>query len=183
MIALDLPGLLTLLSSTIAASTGAYVSARFGTLQREQADSARLRRATAEELIESLLDVRRLLRSAATSRDVREWTAAVEACFDNIDNARHRLPKSFRHLKFSVRGAIGEAVGAVAFADLTRSSDDYVELGEYDHKWSEFAIEYIEAATDSIRRWRDSKSSVADKLSLRGYDDWLAATGRYTQSA
>ena len=102
----------------------------------------------------------------------------MDVAFDAVDDARDRLPSGWRHLKRSLRAALGEAVGVVAFVDL-RSSSDEDELATYNHRWNEYALEYTDLVLDSTRRWRDARAKTAPKMTLASFDEWLAKTGRY----
>ena len=60
-----------------------------------------------------------------------------------IDDARHVMPPSLRHLKRSVRASIGEAMGGVAMADPDPRMLDY-ELAPFDYRWTSYAEEYVD---------------------------------------
>lgn len=177
---MDYAGMLTtVIGSTFAASVGAYLSARFGSRQRERAEANELRRNTASFLIERLADLKALLRSAEHSRDVSVWRATIEATYDAFDDARHRLPPRLRHVKRSLRYAIGEAT-ALSFVDHWRSGDDDSdEMADYNYRWTTYAIDYVDVVTDSVRRWRDSDARTADKVRVSDFDAWLRETERY----
>jgi hypothetical protein len=119
-----------------------------------------------------------LLRDVHSSRDVDEWARAVVVAFEAVDDARHRLPPPWRHLKRSVRAAEGEAVGVVAFGDF-RSSGEQDALAEYNHRWTEYAMEYTDLVLDAVRRWRDARPKTAEKIALLSFYAWLARTGRH----
>jgi hypothetical protein len=169
----------TLVSSTFAASVGAFFSARFGSVQRERAEAAEQRRETANVLIDRLTELKGLFRSAEHSREVRVWRLSIEATYDAFDDARHRLPVRLRHLKRSIRYAIGEAT-ALSFVDHWRSGDDESDdMAPYNYRWTTYAIEYVDMAVNSLRRWRDCDQRVADKVRAPDFDDWLRETGRH----
>lgn len=174
----DLLWLVPIVAAVVAAVAGAYVSARLGWVHAERAEVSRVRRESAEEIIRTLTKLRDLLRNASSSRDVDEWAAAVTEAYDAIDDARHRLPQEFRHFKRSVRYALGEAVGGVSLADL-QSSRERADLADYDHRWNEYAIEYLELAIVATRAWRDASAAAAPKLRLPDFDQWLARTDRH----
>jgi hypothetical protein len=175
---MDLSWLVGMVTTALAAAAGAYVSARLGLVHAERAEANRFRRETAEDLVGALTKLRDLLRDVQSNREIAQWAAAVIATYDAIDDARYRLPQSFRHLKQSLRFALGEAVGGVSWADMP-SSWETEELSDYDHRWNEYAIEYVEMATDSIREWRDASAQATSKIFLPAFDPWLAKTQRY----
>lgn len=175
---IDYSLLLGALGPMLAASLGAYFSARLGVAHAERTETIRRRLESAEDLVESLTTLRDLLRDVQHNRDVEQWTGAVNAAYDVIEDARYRTPISFRHLKRSVRFALGEAVGGVSLIDM-RVSHGQEELAEYNHRWNEYAIEYVEMALDSIREWRDAPVKAAQKVRLLAFDPWLAKTKRY----
>ncbi|POH64402.1 hypothetical protein C3B61_13220 [Cryobacterium zongtaii] len=175
---MDLSWLVGIASTALAAGAGAYVSARLGVVHADQAENNRFRRETAEEIVVSLTKLRDLLRDVQNDRNSEQWTVPVITAYDTIDDARHRLPQRFQHLRQSVRFALGEAVGGPSLADLGPSSEP-AELADYNHRWNEYAIEYIEMAVDSIREWRDASAKSAPNVRLPGFDLWLAKTSRH----
>lgn len=175
---MDLSWLSGVVATALAAAAGAYVSARVGVTHAERAESNRFRREAAEEIIGALGKLRDLLRDVQIDRDIDQWTVPVNVAYDAIDDARHRLPQDLRHLKQSVRFALGEAVGGPSFADL-RPSKEREELADYNHRWNEYAIEYIQMAMNSIREWRDASAKSASNVRLPGFDQWLAKTNRH----
>ncbi|WP_156786346.1 hypothetical protein [Microterricola viridarii] len=179
---MDLSWLVGIVTTALAAGVGAYVSARLGVVHAERADSNRLRRETAEEIIGALTKLRDLLRDVQNDRSPEQWTVPVITAYDTIDDARFRLPQGLRHLKQSVRFALGEAVGGPSLADL-RPSSERDELADYNHRWNEYAIEYVEMAMDSVRQWRDAPAKSASSVRLPGFDQWLAKTNRHVSGA
>ena len=174
----DLSWLVGMVTTALAAATGAYVSARLGVAHAERTEADRSRRDSAERLVTSLTTLRSLLRAVQDNRDVEPWIAAVNDVYDEIEDARFRLPQSFRHFQQSIRIALGEAVGGVSLVDL-RSSRGREELSDYNHRWNEYAIEYIEMTMGAVREWRDASAKAAPNVRLLGFDAWLAKTNRY----
>lgn len=170
---------ITLVGSTLAASVGAFLSARFGGRQRAHADDAKRRRATASVVIDQLLTVRALLREAQQFRDVAAWREAIESVYDALDDARYRLPDGFRHIKRSVRAAIGEATALSLTDSWPRSENDADALADYNREWTTNAIDYFDVVVDSLRAWRDASPKAADRIGVRSFDSWLAVTERY----
>lgn len=175
---LDLSWLAGMLPPALAAAVGAYFSARLGVVHAERAEASRLRRESADDLVEAFTALRNLFRDVQHDRDAGNWLAAVNVAYDAIEDARYRLPPSFRHLKQSIRFALGAAVGGVSLADM-QSTREHEELADYNYRWNEYAIEYIEMALDAIREWRDASVKTAPKVRLLAFDPWLAKSGRY----
>jgi len=171
---------ITVVGSALGASIGAYLSARFGSKQREAADEARFRRDSADQIIERLLALRAMLRDAEVERDVERWRETLESTYDAVDDARHRLPAGLRHAKRSLHAAIGEATG-LALIDLrSRALGEQEELAAFDYRWTSYAVEYVDLVLDSLRLWRDRAPRAAEKVRAPDFDHWLAATGRYS---
>lgn len=168
----------TLGTSVIGAFVGAYMSSRFGYRQGALAESDRRRREAADAMIPELVQLRRLLRNAETSRSTAEWVTVAEASYEALDDARHLLPKGLKHLKRSIRTSVGEAMGPIAMADIDPEMLQY-GLSPYDHRWTSYAIDYLDGAIDHIRAWRDARSSQVAALAMLDFDDWLAHTNRY----
>lgn len=169
---------LTLITTLVGAFVGAFASSRFGYQQRVFAEEDKRRQDIAERTLPLLLELRRLLRNAEEIRSNRAWAVATEAAYEALDDARHVMPPSLRHLKRSVRASIGEAMGGVAMADLDPRMLDY-ELAPFDYRWTSYAEEYVDAVIETVRRWRDASRSKAPKVDMRDFDDWLRVSGRY----
>jgi hypothetical protein len=108
----------TLGTTVIGAFAGAFLSSRFGYQQSALAESDRSQCQAADTAIPQLIHLRRLLRNAQTSRSTGEWALAAESAYEVLDDARPLLPEGSKHLKWSIRASIGEAMGAVAVADF-----------------------------------------------------------------
>jgi len=169
---------LTLGTTVLGAFAGAFLSSRFGYQQSARSELDRRRRSAADTVIPPLLELRRLLRNAETSRAAHEWASVTELAYEALDDARYLLPQGLKHLKRSIRASIGEAVGGVAVADLDPRMLGY-ELAPYNYRWTSYASEYLDGALDQMREWRDAPRSSASAVSMRDYDDWLARSGRY----
>lgn len=169
---------IVVLAPAIAASVGAYFSARLGVAHAERAENSRLRRDSAEEIIAALTPLRDLLRDVQENRDVKQWMIAVNTAYDAIEDAQYRAPSTFRHLKQSIRVSLGEAVGAVCWAD-SQPFREQVKIAEYNYRWNQYAIEYVELVMGSLREWRDASVKTAPRVRLLSFDRWLAATDRY----
>ena len=168
---------LTLITTLVGAFVGAFASSRFGYQQRVFAEEDKRRQDIAERTLPPLLELRRLLRNAEEMRSNRAWAVATEAAYEALDDARHIMPPSLRHLKRSVRASVGEAMGSVAMADLDPRMLEY-ELAPFDYRWTSYAEEYVNAVIETVRRWRDASRSKAPKVDMRDFDDWLKRSGR-----
>ena len=169
---------LTLITTLVGAFVGAFASSRFGYQQRAFAEEDKRRHDIAESTLPPLLELRRLLRHAQELRSNKAWAVATEAAYEALDDARHLMPPSLRHLKRSVRASVGEAMGGVAMADLDPRMLEY-ELAPFDYRWTSYAEEYLDGVIETVRRWRDASRSRAPKVSMRNFDDWLKISGRY----
>ena len=169
---------LTLITTLVGAFVGAFASSRFGYQQRVFAEEDKRRQDIAERTLPPLLELRRLLRNAEEIRSNRVWAVATEAAYEALDDARHIMPPSLRHLKRSVRASVGEAMGGVAMADLDPRMLEY-EVAPFDYRWTSYAEEYVNAVIETVRRWRDASRSKAPKVDMRNFDDWLKVSGRY----
>lgn len=169
---------LTLCTTLVGAFVGAFASSRFAYQQQAFSERDKQRREAADATLPPLLTLRRLLRNAEKSRSNKEWAEATEAAYEALDDVRHMLPPSLRHLKRSVRISLGEAMGGVAAADVDPRMLDY-ELEPYNYRWVSFAEEYLGEVINLIRLWRDASRSSASSIKMMDFDDWLRSTGRY----
>jgi hypothetical protein len=117
------------------------------------------------------------------SRDI-EVTAAeiVEAwrtCATAIAENEHRLPRTWRHLKRSIRAALGELFGGPAWADISYGAvlDD---VAEFDGRWWDYAVSYYGYVAERLARMAD-RPEVMEDADLLDFDTWLAVTGRHGQ--
>ncbi|MFS0699543.1 hypothetical protein AB6N24_06170 [Cellulomonas sp. 179-A 4D5 NHS] len=146
-----------------AATTFAYRSKERTSRRREAADAIVLR------LDELMRLVRKWDRDAGGAR----WLEVTEAALNAIEAETHRLPMSWRHLRRSVRAAIGEATGTMAFADrLVHDSNTAVPAPC--PIWSTNAEEYFCYALARLRSWRDADPITARRVQpLHDFDVWL----------
>lgn len=68
------------------------------------------------------------------ARHPRAWSEAMASFVESYELTGHRLPPSWRHLKHSVRAAVGEFAGGVAVSDVDTRLVDY-PLPEYSEEW------------------------------------------------
>lgn len=112
--------------------------------------------------------------------NVGEWHQAAAAAFEALEAQIHRLPDSWRHLHHSVRCALGEASGAVAFADRTMISPD-LQLSPYCATWAAHADDYLTYSMRNLREWRDNAPRRRGAPQLLAFDPWLATGDRLTE--
>jgi hypothetical protein len=86
------------------------------------------------------------------------------------DDVGHRLPGDWRHLRQSVRAAVGEFVGGVVMADLDKRMVEY-PLATPDPEWLSHTIDYLEYVVHKMQQWQDEPLS---RGVLLGFDAWLA---------
>lgn len=102
-------------------------------------------------------------------RHPRAWSEAMAAFVDAYELTGHRLPPPWRHLKHSVRAAVGEFAGGVAVSDVDRRLIDY-PLPKHSEEWRTAADDYLGYACGALQRWGDDASAG---LKLLAFDEWL----------
>lgn len=143
------------------------------------------RRLQAERVREALLEVRgalrglsRLIRQRGTIEiDGRELAGAFRDFEEAIRTRRAALGRDWRHLERSIRFAVGEDVGMPSWADLDWS-DEVAEVSALDHRWWQYAVEYLEYVDDRFGEVVIGGRHPT-KVELINYDAWLRLTGRY----
>lgn len=161
------------LATLLAAATGACVGALLTGRNTERAASAARRRVAADSCIGAIAGIRDLLARAETERDAREWSSALSSALDTIDDVRLNLPNGMRHLHRHVRDATGEAVGPVSLVRL-RPLERALELAPFDHRWTAFAIDYLDYLVSRLRHVRDASTRRARSATVLSFGGWLA---------
>lgn len=138
-------------------------------------ENGRDRLARARDAAQALLPPLRRLRDLARdsqheTHHPRVWSEAIAAFARCCDDVGHRLPDNWRHLRQSVRAAVGEFVGGVAMADLDKRMVDY-PLAAPDPEWLMHAVDYLEYVVRLVQQWQDEPSH---RRVLLGFDAWLA---------
>ena len=131
-----------------------------------------LRLSAAEAVIPRLETLRHLVRISDRRADTAEWHASTAAALDAIDAELHRLPRRWHHLKQSVRIAIGEASGVLAFADRIPYDPD-THMAPYSPTWAGNAEDYLTYCLGRLRVWRDELPPRRRVPDLVPFDDWL----------
>ena len=157
------------------------VQALLGALAQAARDHRQRRRRAAADVFRRLRRLRKLLLHAETERDRTTWIRAITKTFDTIDQHQELLPPATRHLKRSLRAALGEAVGAVAAADLDTVT---APLAAFDRQWAVYGGDYIEYLLTRLAPWHSAYSNRrAEKAAALTYDEWLQHTDRYHPGA
>jgi hypothetical protein len=138
-------------------------------------ENGRERVSRARDAAEVLLPPLRRLRDLARDSEhdthhPRAWSEAMTAFNRCYDDVGHRLPDGWRHLRHSVRAAVGEFVGGVAMADLDKRMVDY-PLPAPDPEWRMHAVDYLEYVVRLVQQWQDEPTSPRVLLA---FDAWLA---------
>lgn len=131
-------------------------------------------------MIPRLEALRSIVRYSEVHADGAEWHSATADALNAIESQSHRFPPAWRHLQQSVRIAIGEASGAVAFADRTPPGTE-VRLSVSCPTWTGYAEEYLTYALHRLRTWRDDlRPRHRRAAELLNFDAWLK---RYDRDA
>jgi len=148
---------------------------------RRSEDARRRRRAAADHVYRSLLVLKGLMLRKDIGKDLEVWVEAVRSSYDALDEHEYTLPHQWRHLKRSMRYAIGEAT-CLGLIDL--STVEPSEAVAFNGTWLEFGGDYLEYVTRSVGRWRELYSErKANSAEIMDFDAWLARTGRYILGA
>lgn len=138
----------------------------------------RSRRSDAVDAIVPPLDVvRRLVRHADLYADGREWTAAAADALDAVEAQAHRLPPRWRHLRHSVRAAIGTLTGMPGWADRLPPGTE-ASLLPYCSLWADHAESYLTYSIRALREWKDGAQGWPRPTALLDFDTWLKRTDR-----
>lgn len=175
---MSLQDILTLISVILTGAVGwasATAAYRRTTWRSQRLDAA-------DAMIARLVELRRHLRYSEVQADGAEWLKATAAALEAIEAYSHRLPTGWRHLEQSVRIAVGEASGTVAFADR-KPPGTHVQLIPHS-TWVGYAEDYLTYALRTLRPWQDEwRPRRRRREELVSFDDWLRRTGRYSSGA
>ncbi len=128
-------------------------------------------RDAAQALLPPLRRLRGLARdSQHDEHHPRAWSEGITEFARCYDDVGHRLPEGWRHLRHSVRAAVGEFVGGVVMADLDKRMVDY-PLAAPDPEWCTHAVDYLEYVVRLVQQWQDEPNR---RRVLLGFDEWLA---------
>lgn len=148
-------------------------------------DRLRRRRRDEEQVVDAAREIVTQLRSLTVvvtkSRDVEvtssEIVEAWRTCATAIAENEHRLPRTWRHLRRSVRAALGELFGGPAWADISYGAE-LGDVADFDGRWWDYALAYYGYAADRLAQIAD-RPEVVDDAELLDFDAWLAVTGRH----
>jgi hypothetical protein len=165
-------------TSTITLGIGlvlGVVADRLTYRREKQRDRELLAREAARLLAPAVRRLQGLARESTPggARHPRAWSEAMASFVEAYELTGHRLPPSWRHLKHSVRGAVGEFAGGVAVSDVDTRLVDY-PLPEHSEEWRAAADDYLGYACGALQRWGDDSSA---SLKLLGFDDWWRQRG------
>lgn len=163
------------------------VALAVGAVGMRYQDRLRRRRRDEEHVAEAARAIVTQLRSlklvVTKSRDVEVSAAEIvdawRECATAIAETEHRLPRSWRHLRRSIRAALGELFGGPAWADISYGAE-LQDVADFDGRWWDYAVAYYGYVADGLARIADRPEAV-NKSELLDFDTWLAVTGRHGQ--
>jgi hypothetical protein len=165
-----------LLSGPLTAVLAVWLTYRLTVRQNGGEAAATSRASAATALYVPLRDLQSLLRRhGRVPVTPAEVAIGFRAFYAADDRHRHELPRSWAHLRRSIRAAAGTALGGVAFVDLDPTMESF-ELAEPDARWADFADDYIDYVVDRVMRWGGPNRWKGD--GLEAFDPWLVRTGR-----
>lgn len=170
-----------MVSETMQPLVGSFMSAGFTAAARRSDDARRRRRAAGDDLHGSLLALMRLMIRRDVDQDLEIWVDAISSTYDALDEYEFTLPHQWRHLKRSVRYAVGEAT-SLGLVDL--STTEPAEMVDFNGTWLVFGGDYLHYVARNVGRWRELYSERrARSVEIMDLDAWLARTGRYIRGA
>jgi hypothetical protein len=166
------------MTDIIGSVLGSTIEGAFGNAERRTSDRRQRRRMVAEGYLEWMTPMLGELRHLRERRNPSFWIAAIPAAYESLDRGQSSTPFTWRHLKRSIRFALGEGVGGLASLDHFDESAN--ERIDYDPLWSMFAADYVELCTRRVQAWSDAWSErTARRVAIPDYDAWLRATDRW----
>jgi hypothetical protein len=146
-----------------------------GALTMRHKDRVRRNRRDQEHLADAAREIVTKLRPLNTvvAKVVEAWRACATAIVEN----QHRLPRSWRHLRRSIRAALGELFGGPSWAD-TSYGDELEDVADFNGRWWDYALTYCGYLADRLAEVAD-RPEIASSAELLDFDTWLAATGRH----
>lgn len=170
------------LSDVVVALVAGAIGFGSSSLTARLRDGRALRIEAVDGVVPALDDLRRLIRFFPVQAEPAQWHIATTVALESLEAQTHRLPPAWRHLLQSVRIAVGEATGAMAFADrYPLGSDSNLALAPYCPTWANHAEEYLTYSIRSLREWRDDLGLLRHHApGLWPFDTWLARTDRQT---
>lgn len=166
------------MTDIIGGVVGPVVGGAMSGAQQRRNDERLRRREAASSLAAWMVPVLEQLRHLRDRRDSAFWVDQIPAIYASIDAMKIRLPHQWCHLKRSVRGCLGEALGnGLIFLD---TGDDVLgDTIEYSGRWADNAADYIEMCLNQVRAWDHLWSErSARRVRIPDFDVWLRATER-----
>lgn len=167
----------TLVVTVVGAFIGAFASSHFTGRRDDRAFQKERRLAAADEMLESLDLILRMLRNPGRNLLAADWIKPIDGYYTAADDAWYILPAGLRHARRSVRAALGETLGIVAMVDFRPDLDQGEGVSEPDH-WRGYAADYVSGVMSRLREWRDTGKPTVRMLD---FDGWLRANRLYPE--
>lgn len=141
--------------------------------REDRADHRTVQREAASELKEAVQGIRRVVNlSAKQSVPPQRITKAVDSWETAYRKHATRIPKQGQHVRQSVAIALGEQFGAVGWSNIFPEDTNF-KVAEHSPLWRDNADSYLSYLVNQFSRWYD-EPHMAHKLSILGFDSWLA---------
>jgi hypothetical protein len=145
--------------------------------RRRQQDQRTQRRDAAEDLLAWIPRLRDKLVFLESSCDMEQWREVMTVAFASTHRVDEIIPDRWRHLRRSLRDAIGNGAGGIMWIDLTPSLANTPLT--FHHRWTMNAIEYLDYVQSKVQAWQQAYSaSTARRIDMLSYNDWLVRTER-----
>ncbi|MFF2276789.1 hypothetical protein [Agromyces sp. NPDC058126] len=167
----------TLVITTAGSFLGAFTSHALIQRRTESAFRKKRRLEASGQMLEALRTLEGMLRDRECMT-AGDWVNPIRAFYEAADDAAYVLPEGLRHVKRSVRAALGEALGIVTAIDLRGGFADGERVTDFD-EWRGYAADYLAGCSGQLRNWRDSGRS---SVSMLTYDAWLRQAGLHSES-
>jgi len=147
--------------------------------RRRQEDERTLRRAAGADLLAWVPRLRDQLVSLESRCDMDQWREVMTVAFASTHRVEELIPSRWRHLRRSLRDAVGNGAGGIMWIDLTPSLAD-AEL-TFHPRWTMNAVEYLDYVQARVQTWQQAFSATrAKRIKLLSYNDWLLRTDRWS---
>ena len=147
--------------------------------RRRQDDERTLRRAAEEDLLSAVPRLRDQLVRLESHCEMDRWREVMTLAFASTHRVEELIPRRWRHMRGSLRDAVGNGAGGIMWIDLTPSLAD-AEL-TFHPRWMMNAVEYLDYVQARVQTWQQAFSaSRAKTINLLSYNDWLLRTDRWS---